>query len=99
MNCQHHSRSGCCRNERKTTKKPNKMSYPDEIRDVLSYITKNYSKVSLYIDVMHVNDYVPHECVQKYWSSTMYMHQTEELQKVPSRNTTNHTSVSGERSV
>ena len=27
----------------------------DELRDILWYIVKNYSKVSLYIDVMHVN--------------------------------------------
>ena len=39
----------------KTTKKPSKMPDPDEIRDVPQHIFKNYSKVSLYIDVIHVN--------------------------------------------
>ena len=38
-----------------TTKKPRKMPNPDEVRDVPQHIVKNYSKVSLYIDVMHVN--------------------------------------------
>ena len=39
----------------KTTKKPSKMTNTDEVRDVPQHIVKNYSKVSLYIDVMHVN--------------------------------------------
>ena len=39
----------------KTTKKPSKMSNPEEVRDVPQHIVENYSKVSLYIDVMHVN--------------------------------------------
>ena len=39
----------------KPTKKPSKMPNPDEVRDVPQHIVKNYSKVSLYIDVMHVN--------------------------------------------
>ena len=39
----------------KTSKKPSKMPNPDEVRDVPQHIVKNYSKVSLYIDVMHVN--------------------------------------------
>ena len=32
------------------------MPNPDQVWDVPSHIAKNYSKVSLYIDVMHVND-------------------------------------------
>ena len=40
----------------KTTKKPSKMPNPDEVRDVPQHIVKNYSKVSLYIDVIHVNN-------------------------------------------
>ena len=43
------------RKEKRTTKKPNKMPNPDEARDVPQYTVKNYPKVSLYIDVMHVN--------------------------------------------
>ena len=39
----------------KLTKKQSKMPNPDEIRDVPEHIAKNYLKVSLYIDVMHVN--------------------------------------------
>ena len=39
----------------KTTKKPSKMPSPDEVRDVPQHIVKNYSKVNLSIDVMHVN--------------------------------------------
>ena len=39
----------------KTTKKPGKMPNPNEVGDVPQHIAKNYSKVSLYIDVMHVN--------------------------------------------
>ena len=39
----------------KPTKKQSKVPNPDEIHDVPEHITKNYSKVSLYIDVMHVN--------------------------------------------
>ena len=39
----------------KSTKKPSKMPNPDKVRDVPQHIAKNYSKVSLYIDVMHVN--------------------------------------------
>ena len=39
----------------KTTKKPSKVPNPDEVRDVPQYIVKNYSRVSLCIDVMHVN--------------------------------------------
>ena len=38
-----------------TTKKPSKMPNPDEVRDVPQHIVKNYSKISLYIDVIHVN--------------------------------------------
>lgn len=41
--------------KRKTPKKPNKMPNPDEVRDIPSHIVKNYSKVSLYINVIHVN--------------------------------------------
>ena len=41
--------------KRKTTKKPSKMPNTNEVRDILSHIVKNYLKVSLYIDVMHVN--------------------------------------------
>ena len=40
----------------KTPKKARMIPNPDEIQDVLQHIVKNYSKVSLYIDVMHVND-------------------------------------------
>ena len=39
----------------KSTKRQSKMPNPDEVRDVLEHIVKNYSKVSLYIDVMHIN--------------------------------------------
>ena len=39
----------------KSTKKQSKMPNPDEVRDVPEHIVKNYSKISLYIDVMHVN--------------------------------------------
>ena len=39
----------------KSTKRPSKMPNPDEVRDVSQHIVKNYSKVSLYIDNMHVN--------------------------------------------
>ena len=39
----------------KSTKRPSKIPNPDEVRDVPQHIVKNYSKVSLYIDVMHVN--------------------------------------------
>ena len=39
----------------KTTKKPSKMPNPDEIWDVLEHIVKNYSKIRLHIDVMHIN--------------------------------------------
>ena len=39
----------------KSTKRPSKIPNPDEIRDVPQHIVKNYSKVSLYIDVMYVN--------------------------------------------
>ena len=31
------------------------MPNTNEVQDIPSYIVKNYSKVSLYIDVMHVN--------------------------------------------
>ena len=41
--------------EGKTTKKPSKMPNPDEVRDIPSHPVKNDSKLSLYIDVMHVN--------------------------------------------
>ena len=37
------------------TKKLSKMPNPNEVRDILSYIVKNYSEVNLYIDVMYVN--------------------------------------------
>ena len=39
----------------KTTKKASKIPNPDEVRDVPSHIAKNYSKVRLYIDIIHVN--------------------------------------------
>ena len=39
----------------KSVKRPSKMPNPDEVRDIPQHIVKNYSKVSLYIDVMHVN--------------------------------------------
>ena len=39
----------------KSTKKQSKMPNPDEVRDVSEHIVENYSKVDLYIDVMHVN--------------------------------------------
>ena len=39
----------------KITKKPRKMLNPDEVRDVPQHIVQNYSNVSLYIDVIHVN--------------------------------------------
>ena len=39
----------------KTTKKPSKIHNADKVRDIPSHIVKNYSKVNLYIDVMHVN--------------------------------------------
>ena len=39
----------------KTTKKPSKMPNADEGRDILFHIVKNYPKVNLYIDVMHVD--------------------------------------------
>ena len=39
----------------KLTKKQSKMLNPDEVCDVPEHILKNYSKVSLYIDVMYVN--------------------------------------------
>ena len=42
----------------KTTKKPSKMPNPDEVRDIPQHIVKNYSKVNLYIDVMHVNGFM-----------------------------------------
>ena len=41
--------------EGKSTKKQSEMPNPDEIRDIPEHIAKNYSKVNLYIDVMHVN--------------------------------------------
>ena len=41
--------------KRKTTKKPIKMPNPNEFRDILSHIVKDYSEVSLYKYVMHVN--------------------------------------------
>lgn len=31
------------------------MPNPDEVRGILSHIVKNYSKVSLNIDIIHVN--------------------------------------------
>ena len=39
----------------KTTKNPSKMFNPNEVRDILSHIVKNYYEVSLYIDIMYVN--------------------------------------------
>ena len=39
----------------KETKKPSKMPNPNEVQDVPQHIAKNYSKISLYVDVMHVN--------------------------------------------
>ena len=39
----------------KITKRPSKMPNRDEITDLPSNIVKNYSQVSLYIDVMHDN--------------------------------------------
>ena len=39
----------------KTTKKQSKIPNANEVRDIPSHIIKNYSKVNLYIDVMHVN--------------------------------------------
>ena len=36
-------------------KNPSKMPNPDKVRDILSHIMKNYSEVSLYIDIMHVS--------------------------------------------
>ena len=39
----------------KLVKKPSKMKNPDKVRDISQHIVKNYSKVSLYIDAMHVN--------------------------------------------
>ena len=39
----------------KSTMRQSKMPNQDEVRDVPEYIVKNYSKVSLYIDMMHVN--------------------------------------------
>ena len=41
--------------KRKTTKKGSKMQNEDEVTDLPAHIIKNYSSVSLYIDVMHVN--------------------------------------------
>ena len=41
--------------KQKSVKKPTKMPNPDKVRDIPQHIVKNYSKVSLYIDVMHVN--------------------------------------------
>ena len=49
-----------------TTKKPSKISNPDEVRDVPSHIVKNYLKVSLHIDVMHVNEIIFLVGVSKY---------------------------------
>ena len=40
----------------KTTKTPSKIPNPNEVRDVPSHIAKNYSEVSLYINVMPIND-------------------------------------------
>ena len=42
----------------KITKKLSKMPNHGEVRDVLSHTTKNYSKISLYIDVMHLNSII-----------------------------------------
>ena len=39
----------------KTTKKPSKMPNANEVRDIPFNIVKNYSKVNLYIDVMHID--------------------------------------------
>ena len=39
----------------KTNKKPSEMPNANEVRDIPSHIVKNYLKVNLYIDVMHVN--------------------------------------------
>ena len=41
--------------EGKSIKRPSKMPNPDKLRDIPQHIVKNYSKVRLYIDVMHVN--------------------------------------------
>ena len=50
----------------KRTKKRSKMPNPDEVRDVPQHIVKNYSKVSLYIDVMQVNSIMFLVGVSKY---------------------------------
>ena len=39
----------------KITKKASKMSNPDKVWDIPSHIVKNCCRVSLYIDIMHVN--------------------------------------------
>ena len=39
----------------KTTKKPSEIPNTNKVRDVPSHIVKNYLKVSIYIDGMHVN--------------------------------------------
>ena len=39
----------------KTTKRKSKMPNSEDIEDLSSYIIEEYSDVSLYIDVMHVN--------------------------------------------